>query len=316
MLNLDQMNATNAESDKNKSSVLYTLFLMSRPINLLLIIYAFFCFRIGLGSKLQSEFNFMAQLGHYSLLLTILLTASAGNFINDYFDKKVDAINKPNLNTIDKNIKRRVVILAHITTNLFALLCAWGASYLLSSWMPLVITPLIIFILTIYTPFLKKRYVLGNIAVSLCIAIIPIWALWPEVIRISNSYVQSWVFVFMLFAFFISMTRELVKDIEDVDGDREGMYNTVAVKSGITVAKAMGLFTLFTTLLIAVFAWFLYLNEFQMWIKQTYLLIVLFPIAVSFFLLLLVKHKKGYSYASLALKITMFLGITFSLFLA
>ncbi|MFM7722359.1 MAG: UbiA family prenyltransferase, partial [Bacteroidota bacterium] len=123
---------------ENKPNVFFTLFQMSRPINLLLIGYTFVCFHFGLGSRLHSTFQFDSFLGHGFLLLTILLTASAGNFINDYFDKKVDAVNKPNQISIDKKIKRRVVILAHVLTNLVALICAFAASKILHSWMPIV----------------------------------------------------------------------------------------------------------------------------------------------------------------------------------
>ncbi len=300
---------------ENKPNVFFTLLQMSRPINLLMIGYTFICFHFGLGSQLFSSFHFDTFFGHTLLLLTVLLTASAGNFINDYFDKKVDAVNKPNQISIDKKIKRRVVILAHVTTNFIALICAFTASKLLGSWMPIIITPLIIFLLTIYTPFLKKMYLIGNIAVSFCIALIPLWALWPEVIREGNWFVQSWTFVFTLFAFFISLTREIVKDIEDVDGDTVGNYQTVAVKSGIGVAKLLSLFSLLTTLIIASVAWLLYLNDVEHWVKQTYVALVLIPLVIAVLVLLLSKTKKWYSISSMTLKIVMLLGITFSLFL-
>lgn len=300
---------------ENKPNVFFTLLQMSRPINLLMIGYTFICFHFGLGSQLFSSFHFDTFFGHTLLLLTVLLTASAGNFINDYFDKKVDAVNKPNQISIDKKIKRRVVILAHVTTNFIALICAFTASKFLGSWMPIIITPLIIFLLTIYTPFLKKMYLIGNIAVSFCIALIPLWALWPEVIREGNWFVQSWTFVFTLFAFFISLTREIVKDIEDVEGDAVGNYQTVAVKSGIGVAKLLSLFSLLTTLIIASVAWLLYLNDVEHWVKQTYVALVLIPLVIAVLVLLLSKTKKWYSISSMTLKIVMLLGITFSLFL-
>lgn len=316
MLIFEQMNAPETSlPSENKPNVFFTLFQMSRPINLLLIGYTFVCFHFGLGSQLHSTFHFDSFIGHIFLLLTILLTASAGNFINDYFDKKVDAVNKPNQISIDKKIKRRVVILAHIITNSIALICAFIASKLLQSWMPILITPFIIFLLAVYTPYLKKMYLVGNITVSFCIAIIPIWALWPEVIREGNWLVQSWTLVFTLFAFFISLTREIVKDIEDVEGDTVGNYQTVAVKSGLGVAKLLSLFSLLTTLIIASVAWLLYLNDVEHWVKQTYVALVLIPLVIAFLVLLLSKTKKWYSISSMTLKIVMFLGITFSLFL-
>jgi 4-hydroxybenzoate polyprenyltransferase len=316
MLIFEQMNAPDTSLPaENKPNVFFTLFQMSRPINLLLIGYTFICFHFGLGSRLHSTFQFDSFLGHGFLLLTILLTASAGNFINDYFDKKVDAVNKPNQISIDKKIKRRVVILAHVLTNLVALICAFAASKILHSWMPIVITPLIIFLLTIYTPYLKKMYLVGNIAVSFCIAIIPLWALWPEVIREANWLVQSWTFVFILFAFFISLTREIIKDIEDVEGDTVGNYQTVAVKSGIGVAKLLSLFSLLTTLFIAGVAWLLYLSSAQSWVKQIYVALIFIPLSAALIVLLFSRTKRGYSISSAALKIAMLFGITFSLFL-
>lgn len=309
------MNTIESDQTEQRPNALLSLLKMSRPLNLLLIVFTFLCFRFGFGSRLEFTFTFATFFGHVFLLLTILLTASAGNFINDYFDKKVDAINKPNLNSVDKGIKRRVVILAHILTNLVGLLCALAASVLLNSWMPIVITLVIIFVLTIYTPFLKKMYLTGNVAVATCIAILPIWALWPEVIRIDNWYVQSWTLVYVLFAFCISLTREIIKDIEDVEGDKLGNYQTIAVKSGVKVAKLLGLFSMAMTLFTAVFSWVIFMTNEQSSTQLLYLTLVVFPLLVSFLFLVFAKTKKGFTNASMALKIAMFLGIAFSLFL-
>jgi 4-hydroxybenzoate polyprenyltransferase len=139
--------------------------------------------------------------------------------------------------------------------------------------------------------------------------------LWPEVIREANWFVQSWTFVFILFAFFISLTREIIKDIEDVEGDTVGNYQTVAVKSGIGVAKLLSLFSLLTTLFIAGVAWLLYLSSAQSWVKQIYMALVFIPLSAALIVLLFSRTKRGYSISSTALKIAMLFGITFSLFL-
>ena len=59
------------------------------------------------------------------LIFSTILIAAAGYIINDYFDLRIDHINKPNKIVIDKIITRKSAILLHITLNLFALVFAY-----------------------------------------------------------------------------------------------------------------------------------------------------------------------------------------------
>jgi 4-hydroxybenzoate polyprenyltransferase len=274
--------------------------------------FIFISMRFGIGKGYPLE-NFAEWIGFILLFATVIFTTAAGNFINDYFDRKVDAINKPNKNEVDINVKRRVVILAHISTNLLALLCAAGAGYINDSWMPVFITPVIILLLTAYTPWLKKRYFLGNLLVAICVGILPIWALWPEIIRTVNSDVQFWALVYCLFGFLLTFSREIVKDLEDMDGDEAEGYKTIPVVSGIRTAKGYALFSLLISLFLASMAFMFQVKSQSHFTQLTYLVTVAAPILICFIALIVARSKSGFTRASGLLKLAMILGISFSL---
>jgi 4-hydroxybenzoate polyprenyltransferase len=188
---------------------------------------------------------------HFSaLVLAALLITAAGNVINDYFDQKVDKINKPDKVIVGKTVNRKMAILIHQGLNAVALgLVLWvGIS---SSFVELTVVPLIImFLLWWYSPVFKKKPIIGNALVAFCTAVVPVFAvltdlhlLKPEMTAFTwkgmslNTYAWLWVFGVALFAFVLTMIREAVKDAQDEPGDREGNYQTIPIIWGLQRTK-------------------------------------------------------------------------------
>ena len=188
---------------------------------------------------------------HFSaLVLAALLITAAGNVINDYFDQKVDKINKPEKVIVGKTVNRKMAILIHQGLNVLALgLVLWvGIS---SSYVELTIVPLLImFLLWWYSPVFKKRPLIGNAVVAFCTAVVPVFAVITDLHLLKAemttffwkgmslyTYAWLWVFGVALFAFVLTMIREAVKDAQDEPGDRAGNYQTIPILWGIQRTK-------------------------------------------------------------------------------
>lgn len=170
------------------------------------------------------------------LVFSTLLIAAAGNIINDYFDVKADRINKPNKLILTKSIKRRWAIVSHWAFNTFAFFIAAFLCWKHQTIWYLVIHVTSITLLWWYSSKLKKIAVLGNIVISiLTVLVIHLTVLFTVNVNSTFSINQIlfetkdelfgisvfWIiFIFMLMAFVQNLSRELVKDIEDIDGDK------------------------------------------------------------------------------------------------
>jgi 4-hydroxybenzoate polyprenyltransferase len=209
---------------------------------------------------IMSDFDFFLL-----SLATVMITA-AGYIINDYFDVKIDRINKPDLMVIDKGIRRRVAMGAHIVINavafLIGLFLSWKYHFF---YFGSFIFGISIILLWFYSTSLKRMFLLGNLVVALLTGFVPlIVALFelPLQIRenghcffLANTNLNALfviVLIFSVFAFIVTLLREIIKDIEDYEGDRENGCNTLPVALGVSRSKKLvALLTLFVMAMIA-----------------------------------------------------------------
>lgn len=198
---------------------------------------------IGMKPRLSS-FEFIL------LMFSAVMLTAAGNIINDYFDRKVDLINRPDRVIIGKHVKRRVAIVLHQLFNGLALLLAAWVSYRTWYWWPLAIPVIISTLLWWYSPIFKKRVFIGNLVVALCTAAVPLWAVVYEIHELKEYYsdllvspdiffnqLWQWTLVITASAFVLTLVREAVKDIEDLQGDGEELYQTLPIKYGVAFTK-------------------------------------------------------------------------------
>ena len=187
---------------------------------------------------------------HYLLLiLSSLLIAAAGNIINDYFDRNIDEINKPEKKIIDKLIKRRWAIVMHIVFSLTAILIGFCIdSQTPVFWLGFSNT-ICVFLLFAYSISLKKKLLVGNVLISLLTA----WVIFVcflcyyrtlsfegyelfERQAILRRFMRI-SFLYSGFAFIISLIREVVKDMEDMEGDKKYACKTIPIAWGIPASK-------------------------------------------------------------------------------
>lgn len=199
-------------------------------------------FEKGIGSRLENA--------HFLLIIvSSLLIAAAGNIINDYFDRNIDEINKPEKKIVDKLIKRRWVIVMHIVFSAAAILLGFYVdSQTPVFWLGLS-NSICVLALFAYSSSLKKKLLVGNVLISLLTA----WVVLVCFLCYYRSFYcticeqtlfQSALnrfmrisFLYAGFAFVISLIREVVKDMEDMEGDRRYGCKTIPISWGIPAAK-------------------------------------------------------------------------------
>lgn len=233
------------------------------------------------------------------LSLSTVLIAAGGYIINDYYDVKIDFVNKPERVVVDKVLKRRVVMAAHSVLNFIGI-----ALGLFISLKIVLINFLSALLLWAYSNQLKRLPFIGNLAVALLTgASLLVVAVYYE----KNIFL---VLVYAIFAFSITLIREIIKDIEDVKGDSVFGCKTIPVIWGIRKTK------LIIYLLSVIFVGLLFylaslLNN---PILTMYFVILVVPIAFLIIRLFRADTKKDFSYLSSFCKLLMLSGILSMIF--
>jgi 4-hydroxybenzoate polyprenyltransferase len=228
------------------------------------------------------------------LTLSTLLVAAAGYIINDYYDVKIDLINKPDRVVVGRSIGRRYALLLHSVFSVAgiaigAYLSLWiGAVNLFSAWL-----------LWLYSNTLKRKPFIGNVAVALLtgLSILVVDALfYPH---------HSLIWIYALFAFFMTLVREIVKDIEDLKGDNTFGCRTLPILIGIRRTKAVIFLILIVFLTLVVV-----LNRSYTQLPLYYFVLFLFaPVTLLAIWLLRADMKREFTWISTFCKVILVLGI-------
>ena len=177
------------------------------------------------------------------LVLAALLIAAAGYIINDYYDVKIDAINRPDRLVIGRVVRRRKAMLAHVILS--------GAGVLLAGWLHPVlgfVTLGTALLLWGYSARFKRVALVGNASIATLTAAL---VLLPELqLQLARQEANSVVWPYALAAFLLTMIREIVKDVEDMRGDAQHGCRTLPLVVGVARTKwVAGFFLACLTLL-------------------------------------------------------------------
>lgn len=297
--------------------------------NLAFIILIQVIVRYAILAPLLSIFNMDLVTGNLYFILTVAATvfiAAGGYIINDYFDTRIDEINKPNEVIVGKTISRKSAMMMHqILTGLgvaIGLLLSWKAHSFAIAIIFLFIPGLLWFYSSVY----KRQFLIGNIIIALCSALVPMTIILLEVyflrFKFGNEFIENglirlilyWGVVFSLFAFVTTLIRELVKDMEDEEGDRELECNTVPIVLGTQWTKAIVLLITGFTSFYMIFKFMQYPAGFENKFALFYFfLAMIFPL--FYFMISMYKAKKPHEYhqAGNVIKFVMFAGTMFTI---
>ena len=269
------------------------------------------------GAELQlSNFIF------FLLVLSTVMIAAAGYIINDYFDINIDKINKPERLVIGKGIKRRVAIGAHTLINFLAIIIGLYISILVGSWKLVFIHLFWTAGLWFYSTHFKRQFLIGNSIIALFVALVPLvvgvydllpvyrfyWGIAPV-----NNLNTIWIYIggISFFAFITTLLREIIKDIEDVDGDAKYGCKTIPIVIGTTYTKyVVILIILFTMVCIAFLQYKQYLAK--DWMAFIYFTLTLqIPFCFLIYKTYSAQTKKDYRIAGNTAKVIMLFGISY-----
>ena len=255
----------------------------------------------------------------FILVLSSVLIAAAGYIINDYFDLNIDRINKPDRMVVDKLISRRWAMFFHLFISFIGLMLTGYVSWHLKNPFLLFFNILTVILLWFYSTKFKRKLLTGNILISLLTSWVILVLYVAEVSwtlgkflpsqnpAILNLYKLSTVYAG--FAFIVSLIREIIKDLEDVDGDRKNNCETMPIVWGMVSTKLF--VSVWILVLIGILSLMLFYTLFNRWFLMTALILflLLIPLTKIFNKLKSAASKKDYHSISLNLKLIMFFGI-------
>jgi 4-hydroxybenzoate polyprenyltransferase len=181
------------------------------------------------------------------LVLASVLIAAAGYIINDYFDVQIDAVNKPQKVVVDKILKRRWAIMWHWLLSGIGIVLSVYVSYKTGKWIIAMANFVCVFLLWFYSATFKKKILSGNVIVAalsawvvvvvyfFCGASIDMWQ--NQHISFDAKRFFKFTLLYAGFAFIVSLIREVIKDLEDMEGDAKFRCRTMPIAWGTPASK-------------------------------------------------------------------------------
>lgn len=265
------------------------------------------------------------------LIVSVVGIAAGGYVINDYFDVKIDRINHPDNLVVTRIISRDAAM------NLFYGLTAVGViagtvvAWWAHSWTLLFTYVVIPGLLWFYSASYKRMFLVGNLVVAFASAIVPLLVAIANADYLHHLYQNAlayspivgelyvWTGGFAIFAFLLTWVREIVKDIEDIEGDREMECRTLPIVWGDKVAKIIATILLVVIATLIVYILFAVLPFSHEWksLPTRYVVFgLIVPILCSIVLLWAANNRTEYHRVQTIIKFAMFMGMLFSYVIA
>lgn len=285
-----------------------------RPSNLLLIAFVQCIIKFGLFDPLNVE----TALSSFQFLLLILATlciAAAGNVINDLYDVDIDIINKPERVLVGKKISEKAAYNYYFALTVVGVAFGFILANQIGKPGLAAIFIVISALLYVYSSQLKAMLLVGNLLVSALVAmsllVVIIFDIFPAInmaLMYDQIHVSRIVLHYAVFAFVINFIRELVKDLEDINGDKNGGMSTLAIALG----RKRTMMIVFSLVVITLFGIIAYMYAFLYDSRLMVLYFLLLIIAPLIYFCVKgwgAESKKEFSRLSLVLKLVMFTGV-------
>jgi len=280
--------------------------------------------RFFVVDTLLNIINLEPQFSHINFAILVMATvfiAAAGYAINDYFDRKVDMVNHPDSVVVGTKIPRRTAMSLNNAFNVMAILAGFYISRQIGHFNMGFIFVIITGILWFYSSTYKKWFLVGNLIVSVFSALVPFLVLLYEIPllnnlpRLSNSdnSVISMIFLYIcgyaFFAFFTTLAREIIKDIEDIEGDRSYGRKTLPVVLGVITSKIVVSVILILLIgSVTYISWFFFGD--LMSLGYSFIFITT-PLVFSVFMLFRANSNKDFRMTGKLLKVIMLTGLCY-----
>ena len=261
------------------------------------------------------------------LVLSVVCVAAGGYVINDYFDVKIDRINRPDDLVVTRVVSRDAAMRLFQVLTAVGIVAGLAVAWWARSWNLLFIYVVIPGLLWFYSSSYKRMFLIGNLIVAFISALVPLLIAMVNADHLRFLYHESlvytpivgqlyvWLGGFALFCMLLTLSREVVKDMEDVEGDRELECRTMPIVWGEKVSKIVVTIVLLATIaLIAYLAWFVlpFPMEWATFTGRFIIFGLMVPMLCVLVLLWSARSKRELHMVQQVLKFAMFLGTMFS----
>jgi len=256
-----------------------------------------------------TDFNYIL------LVIATVCIAAGGYVINNIMDQDTDEIAKPQNRMVGVSISETVAYNWYIGLTIVGV----GIGFYLSNviYKPTFASMFILVatLLYMYATSFKQIPVLGNVVVALMLStsiiIIGLFDILPA-IDVDNRFRMKEAFDILMhyaiFAFIINLIREIVKDMEDMDGDYQSGINSLPIAIGVQKTKII--VGVLTVISIGILAYYVNSNLFELdYVVYYAMILIVGPLIYFGVKLLNAATKKEYHHLSLVLKIILFFGI-------
>ena len=161
-------------------------------------------------------------------MIAVFFETAAGNVINDYFDYNIDLINKPERPIPSGRISLKNWRNYGYLLFLAGTICGFLISYITNNWIPFAIVLLADIVLYLYAYKLKSTPLIGNLTVGFMTGFGFVFGGFS----INNPDIIMTSIYLGFFAFVMTTAREIVKDIEDMEGDKADGARTLPILIG------------------------------------------------------------------------------------
>ena len=274
---------------------------------------------------------FGEQMPWYILLLLILATifiAAGGYVINDYFDVKIDRINRPDEVVVTRSITKPAAMQLSLWLSGIGIACGLVITVLLHSLTLGILFILVPGLLWFYSSSYKRLFMIGNVIIALLAALTPMLVALTNVAILQLRYatilpyttlphdLYAWLGGFALFAFLLTWIREIIKDMQDQMGDRELECHSMPVVWGEMWTKVFVTVLMVLTIAIIGHLWYHVLPFPTGWnsLSTRYIVLgVVTPLLGALGLMWAAKIPSDYKTCQQVVKLTMFLGMLYSI---
>lgn len=292
-----------------------------RPVNLLLLAATLYAMD---ACVLQPNFStygiaFSMNEWHFFLLvLSIVMICAGGYILNDHNDVAMDQINKPEKVFIGEGkIAPLQAMRVYLVLSVAGLALGIYLSLYVGFWKLIAVYLLCIALLYFYSTTFKRVPLAGNVMVALLtgISVMMVYVFEPhlyQLARPADYYIAGlctrFIIALAVFAYALTMVREIVKDMEDMEGDAQSNARTMPIAWGVAVSKGMAIFHILFTLAALVYLYYNVLDPGRM-LYDLYLGIMVAVMLMASVWLVVARNKQHYARLSAFMKLCMLLGL-------
>ena len=269
------------------------------------------------------------QMPWYILLLleiAVILIAAGGYVINDYFDVKIDRINRPDAVIVTRTISKPAAMRLSICLSAAGAACGILEAILLRSMTIGILFVIVPGLLWFYSSSYKRLFMIGNLTIALLAAVTPMLVAITNVAILQLRFetilpyislphdLYAWLGGFALFAFLLTWIREIIKDMQDQMGDRELECHSMPVVWGDLWTKVFVTALIILTLAIIGHIWY-HLLPFPIgWtsLSTRYIALgIVVPLLSAIWLLWSAKIPSDYKSSQQVIKFAMLIGMLY-----